>query len=169
MFDDGTGQVRLSELFGAHSTLVVYSFMYGPAMELPCGSCTSILDSLDGAVPHLTQRVGIVAVAKSPIERIRAFADERGWRHLRTVSSASNSYNRDYFGEDAAGDQWPMLNVFHRNDEGIRHFWGCELLYAPEDPDQDGRHVDFLWPVWGVLDVTPDGRGADWNPQVSYG
>ena len=59
-----------------------------------------------------------------------------------------------------------MLNVFHRGPGGIRHVWGCELLYAPEDPGQDGRHVDFLWPVWGVLDVTPEGRGTDWNPEV---
>src|SRR5262249_40221739 len=31
--------------------------------------------------------------------------DERGWRHLRLLSSAGNTYNRDYFGEDEDGRQ----------------------------------------------------------------
>jgi predicted dithiol-disulfide oxidoreductase (DUF899 family) len=33
------------------------------------------------------------------------------------------------------------------------------------EPGQGSRHVDFIWPVWNVLDVTPDGRGTDWLPQ----
>ena len=70
VFDDDAGHVRMSELFGAHPTLVVYNFMYGPQMEQPCGSCTSILDSLEGAAPHLAQRVALVAVAKSPMARL---------------------------------------------------------------------------------------------------
>ena len=30
------------------------------------------------------------------------------------------------------------------------------------------RHVDLLWPLWNVLDLTPEGRGTDWYPQVHY-
>jgi predicted dithiol-disulfide oxidoreductase (DUF899 family) len=181
----GGGEVRFSELFEpGKDTLVVYSFMFPrnprddrpgpsagamaglPLAETPCPSCTSILDSLDGAAPHLTARVNLAVAAKSPPDRIRAFADERGWRHLRLLSSAANSYNRDYLAEDRSGEQLPILNVFRRDGEALRHFWATELLYAGWE--QEPRHVDLIWPIWNVLDMTPDGRGGDDIPQLSY-
>lgn len=170
VFEEGEDArpVRLSELFGDKPTLVAYSFMYGPQMEQACPSCTSILDSLDGAAPHVGQRVSLVVVAKSPIARIRAFAEERGWRRLRLLSSAGNSYNRDYRGENPQGNQTPALNVFTRKDGVIRHAYATELMFAPTDPGQEARHVDSIWPLWNVLDFTPDGRGADFRPKLSY-
>jgi predicted dithiol-disulfide oxidoreductase (DUF899 family) len=163
-------QVRMSELFRPGCTsLVVYSFMYGPKMEVPCPMCTSILDSLNGAAPHVAQRASLVVVAKSPIHRIRAFARGRGWRNLRLLSSADNSYQRDYHGEDEKGGQWPILNVFVKRDGTLRHFWASELLFTPADPGQNQRPVDLIWPLWNVLDTTPEGRGKDWLPKLSYG
>ena len=160
--------VKLSELFApGHESLVVYSYMFGPAMAEPCPSCTSILDSLDGAVIPATQRISLVVVAKSPIERIQAFARTRAWTRLRLLSSAGNSYNADYHGESADGDQQPMLNVFVKQAGVVRHFYATELLYAPSDPGQDPRHVDAIWPLWSIFDYTPIGRG-DFQPRLSY-
>jgi len=119
-------------------------------------------------VEHVSQRLNLVAVAKAPLPRILTFARERGWRRLRLLSSAANSYNRDYLGETAAGSQMPMLNVFHRDGETIRHFWGSELLYAPTDPGQDPQHVGTIEPLWNLFDLTPEGRGSDWDEQLSY-
>jgi predicted dithiol-disulfide oxidoreductase (DUF899 family) len=179
--------VRLSELFApGKDSVVIYSFMFprdpsderlGPAdgetallplAEGPCPSCTALLDQLDGAAEHATQQVNLAVVAKSPLERILTFAEERGWRRLRLLSSAANTYNRDYLGETAEGFQRPMLNVFHRDGEVIRHFWGSELLYAPTDSGQDPRHVGTLEPVWNLFDLTPEGRPTDWDEQLSY-
>jgi predicted dithiol-disulfide oxidoreductase (DUF899 family) len=163
-------QVRMSELFrGAATSLVIYSFMYGPKMEFPCPSCTSILDGLNGAASHVAQRTNLVVIAKSPIQRIRAFARGRSWRNLRLLSSADNNYNRDYHAEDAKGAQWPVLNVFVQRDGAIRHFCATELLFAPREPEQEPRHVDLIWPLWNMLDLTPGGRGKDWSPKLSYG
>jgi len=73
----GTGggkkrKVRMAELFAdGKDTLILYNFMYGPEMERPCPSCTSIIDGLDGEAPHVSERVNLAIVAKSPIERIR--------------------------------------------------------------------------------------------------
>jgi predicted dithiol-disulfide oxidoreductase (DUF899 family) len=169
--DDGETkrQVRLSELFQpGKDTLILYSYMYGPAMRQPCTSCTSILDGLNGTAPHATQRVNFAVVAKSPIERIRAVARERGWRNHRLLSSAQNSYNTDYHGEDAKGSQLPALNVFVRRPDGIYHIYNTELLYAPSEPGEDGRHVDLVWPLWNLFDYTPEGRGTDWYPKLAY-
>ena len=90
---EGGGEVRFSELFAADKrALVIYSYMFPrysgdtrpgptsgstaglPLAQTPCASCTSILDSLDGAAPHLAQHINLAVVAKSGRERIRAFA-----------------------------------------------------------------------------------------------
>lgn len=160
--------VKLSELFEKDASLVVYSFMYGPAMEHPCPSCTSILDSLNGAAPHVMQRVNLAVVAKSPIQRIRDFARTRGWRHLRLLSSAENNYNHDYHGEDENGAQMPNLNVFVRRGNRVHHAFATELLFAPSDKGQNHRHVDMIWPLWNLFDFTPEGRGTTWYPKLAY-
>jgi predicted dithiol-disulfide oxidoreductase (DUF899 family) len=143
---------RLSSLFApGKDTLVVYSYMFGPNMNQPCVSCTSILDSLNGTAQHATQRINLVVVAKSPLERIRANARSRGWNQLRLLSSHENTYNRDYHGETADGSQLPSLNVFVRCDGQIRHFYHSELLFAQQEPGMDARHVDLIWPLWNLL------------------
>ncbi len=165
-----TRRVKLSQLFApGKESLIVYSYMYGPNMERPCASCTSILDGLNGTAPHAAQRVNLVVVAKSPIQRIRAIARERGWNNLRLLSSAANSYNRDYFGETAEGSQLPALNVFARRGDKIHHTYCTELLFVPTEKGQDGRHADLIWPLWNLFDLTPQGRGQDWHPKLSYG
>jgi predicted dithiol-disulfide oxidoreductase (DUF899 family) len=121
--DGGVAEVRLSELFApGRDSLVIYSIMFprdpedhrpGPAggqtallplAQSPCPSCTAFLDALDGAAEHASQRVSLAAAGKAPIERILTFAAERGWRHLRLLSSAGTSFNRDYLAETPDGD-----------------------------------------------------------------
>ena len=160
--------VKLSELFGDRDTLVAYSFMYGPKMEKACPMCTSMLDGLNGNAQHIAQRANLVVIAKSPIARILEYARGRGWSNLRLLSAAGNSCNADYHGESAEGGQLPMLNVFVRRKGAIRHFYGTELLFAKPDPGQHNRHVDAIWPLWNLLDFTPEGRGKDWYPKLQY-
>jgi len=169
VFDSATGPVKLSELFEpGKDTLLVYNFMFGPRMAEPCPYCSSILDSVDGAAPHVRDRVNLAVVARSPIDRVLTFAGERGWRHLRLLSSASNTYNRDYHGENENGDQLPMMNVFVRRRGRIHHTWATEMFFTAPERGQDPRHVDLIWPVWNLLDMTPEGRGAKWGPKLRY-
>jgi predicted dithiol-disulfide oxidoreductase (DUF899 family) len=77
VFEGIAGPVRLSELFGAgRDSLAIYDFMLPrhpaddrpgpksgetallPLPEGPCPSCVALLDQLDGAVEHLSQRMG---------------------------------------------------------------------------------------------------------------
>jgi predicted dithiol-disulfide oxidoreductase (DUF899 family) len=179
--------VRLSELFAPRKdSLVIYNFMfprgYGrprpgptsgetarlPLEEGPCPSCVALLDQLDGAAEHAGQRLNFAVVAKTSAPRLLTFAKERGWRHLRLLSAAGNTYNRDYFGEDTEGWQMPMLNVFHRDGDAIRHFWGAELTYGPDDPGQEHRSVGTLEPLWNLFDLTREGRPMDWDERLSY-
>jgi predicted dithiol-disulfide oxidoreductase (DUF899 family) len=185
--DGAPTNVKLSELFEpGRNSLVIYNFMFprdpsdtspGPAIgktallpleEGPCPSCTALLDQLDGAAEHARQHVNLAVVAKTSLPRLLTFGHERGWRRLRLLSSAANTYNHDYHGETSEGFQRPMLNVFHRDPDTIRHFWGSELLYAQMDVHQDPRHVGTIEPLWNVFDLTPDGRPNDWYEQLSY-
>jgi len=170
-FEDGATPsevhaVKLSELFrNGLDTLVVYSFMFGPDMKQACPMCTSFIDSLNSTTPHFEQRANLAVVAKSSLGRIRDFARGRGWNHLRLLSSARNTYNRDYHGENPAGGQVPSLYVFARREGKIHHFYQTELVFLPGDPGQNQRHIDM---AWNLLDFTPEGRGTDWFPQLLY-
>ena len=185
--DGVPADVRLSELFApAKDSLVIYSFMFPrdpddptpgppggetallPLAEGPCPSCAALLDQLDGAAEHASQHINLAVVAKAPLPRVLAFARERGWRRLRLLSSAGNTYNADYFAETPDGVQRPMLTVFHRDHDAIRHFWSSELVYAPSDPGQEPRHVGTLEPLWNLFDLTREGRPVGWAEQFSY-
>jgi predicted dithiol-disulfide oxidoreductase (DUF899 family) len=171
----GTVQsIRLSELFAeGKDTLFVYSFMFRPGaqglpLEVPCPICTSIIDGVDGIARHLDQRINFAVISKAPIERLAAHARDRGWRQARLLSSARTSFNRDYHTETESEEQFAVACVFTRADGRIRHVWSSELWYAPPEPGQNPRHVDFMWPMWAILDRTPEGRGETWMPQLRY-
>ena len=172
--DAPSGPVRFSELFAdGKDTLYLYSFMFIPGerglpLEVACPSCTSIIDGLDGALWHLLDRVNVAVVAKAPIEQFAAWGSERGWRFAPLYSSARSSFNRDYNAESEEGGQLPVAHVFTRAGGAIHHRWSSELVAAPRDDGQHPRHVDYMWPIWKVLDLTPEGRGVDWHPRWQY-
>jgi predicted dithiol-disulfide oxidoreductase (DUF899 family) len=176
-------KVRLSELFGDKPSILLYSYMYGPDRDRPCPGCTHMLDAIDGSAPHAEQRLPIYIVVKSPLARLVAWARERGWRYLQLLSTAGNSYDADYFGDTSKlshamrverghdlSRSWdePFFNVFRKGAGGsVQHFWGSELVYAPEEAGQNHRAGDLVDPLWGLLDMTPEGRGS-FFPELSY-
>jgi predicted dithiol-disulfide oxidoreductase (DUF899 family) len=171
VFDSPSGPVRMSELFApGKRSLFVYNFMYpeSPDSDTPCPSCTSIIDAVDGAARHAVHRINFVVVAKTPIERFVAYARERGWRHAPLLSSANNTFKRDWLSEEPNGQQLPLAQVFTKRGRKIHHTWSSELWYAPAERGEDRRHVDFMWPLWSIFDTLPEGRGRSWYPQNSY-
>jgi predicted dithiol-disulfide oxidoreductase (DUF899 family) len=166
-----SGTVHLSELFAPRkNTLFLYNFMFPERVGslTPCPSCTSIIDGVDGAARHVVQRINFAVIAKAPIADFRQHGRNRGWRHTTLLSSAGNTFNRDYGAEAPNGQQFPLAHVFVKRGGKIRHFWTSELWFARPDRGQDRRHVDFMWPMWSMLDCTPEGRGTTWGPELSY-
>lgn len=185
--DGATEKVTVSQLFSpGKDALIIYHFMFprDPSdarpsstlpstrrlklLEQPCPSCVALLDQLDGAVRHIGDRLNFAVVAKTSAPMLLAFGRERGWKYLRLLSCAGTTFKRDYHGEETDGAQRPMLNVFQRTGEEIRHFWSSELLFAPADPGQDPRQVGLLEPLWNLFDFTRAGRPTDWEEQLSY-
>ena len=165
-FEGEDGAASFASLFGDKQTLAVYSYMYGPKRERPCPMCTSLLSAWDGEAADVGQRIALVIVARSPIERLLAFKKERGWRHLKLYADVSGDYTRDYVSADDA--DIPAFNVFTRRDGAIRHFWSGEMGPETADPGQDPRGAPDLMPLWTILDSTPEGRGTDWYPKLNY-
>ena len=160
----------MSELFeDGKNSLAINSFMFAPGATAPCPMCTPLLDGLVGQATHITDRMNFAVAAKSSTKELNDWAKARGWSNLRLISSGSNSYNVDYFAEDEAGDQWPMMNVLVKGASGsVTHSWGSELFLSPPEDGLHNRHVDQLWPLWNLFDLTPEGRGSDWYPATRY-
>jgi len=165
------GEATLADLFGDKRTLVTYSAMYGPERERPCPMCTNFIGAVEGNAADLRQRVGYAVIARSPVERLYAFAEERGWRHTLLYQDVTENFFSDYHARasmDGEVFDIPALNVFTRDGDVIRHFWGGEIGSAAADPGQDPRGAPDIAPLWNILDLTPEGRGTDWYPRLDY-
>jgi len=165
-FDTEDGPSDLAGLFGDKQTLVIYNYMFGPERKRPCPMCTNLLDAWDGNADDIAQRVSLVVVARSPLERLAAVKRERGWKNLRLASALNDAFTRDYAGSPDGGLDSGGPAVFTRGDGVIRHFWSQEMIAS--DPGQDPRGAPDPAPLWTVLDMTPEGRGADWYPSLDY-
>ena len=169
-FSDGAvSSVRFSELFNDKQDLLVYSYMYGPDWQEPCPSCTSVIDGINACSRHVRQQAEMVVIGNATPGQLHTIAIERGWSDLRLLSSVGNDYTRDYLAQpdESAESLLPVLNVFRKDDNGIRHFWASETLWTPL-PGGHPRHVDIVWPLWGLLDLTRSGRHPTWGPSLRY-
>ena len=128
--------------------------------------CTSVMGAWENIVPGIEQRIAFVCVARSPIARLAAAKEARGWRKLKVYSDGSGDFTRDYV--SAEDTDIPAYNVFSRRDGTIRHFWSSEMGAETADPGQDPRGAPDLDPLWTLLDTTPEGRGKDWYPKLNY-
>lgn len=162
------GERDVAGLFGDKQTLLVYSFMFGPQRERPCPMCSSLLSGWAAQARDMQQHFALAVVARSPLERLLAFKQERGWRDLPLYSDLNGDYSRDYFAVAPDGSDNPALHVFTRRDGTIRHFWAGEMGFETADPGQDARGAPEPFPLWNLLDLTPEGRAPGWYPKLAY-
>ena len=156
--------VNFGELFGEKDDLLVYNFMFKPEDDLACPMCSMWIDGYNGVARHIHDKTAFAVIAKAPVEKLKAWADERGWKNIRLLSSHGTSYGTDFHGEDPDGDQIPSINVFRRTPDGIVHFYQ-KFAEMTEDVS---RGIDLLSPVWNLFDLLPGGRGDDWYPKHRY-
>ena len=151
-------RVKFSELFGDKTSLLLYSFMFGPSWDKPCPSCTSLVDGFDRTWYSVSRNAAFAAIAKAPAERINDWAKTRGWSHIPLVSGFESPYQADYKCQGENDDmQWPVMHVFVKRGGKILHFWGTETM---------SNHVDTVWAYWNLMDFTPEGRpDLDTPPQ----
>jgi predicted dithiol-disulfide oxidoreductase (DUF899 family) len=168
-FHDANGaDVGLINLFGEKNTLVTYFWMYGPQRERPCPMCTNWLGAVNGNAADIGQRVSLKVLGRSSVERQKAFAQERGWKHLDFVQTSSDDYANDLGLLNADGTENPALVIYRRDGDKVRLFWSSAMKLEMADPGQDPRDAPDIASLWNILDLTPEGRGTDWYPKLEY-
>ena len=89
------GERSLIDLFDGRSQLLVYHFMFGPSYAAGCPVNSSIADSIDGVVPHLSARdATMILVSQAPIEKIEPYRRRMGWT-IPWVSASPGDFNVD--------------------------------------------------------------------------
>lgn len=150
--------VKFSELFGDKSTLLIYSFMFGPNWDTPCPSCTSLVDGFDRTWYQVSQNAAFVAIAKAPPDRINVWAKQRGWSKIPLVSGAKSTFQKDYKLQGETDDmQDAGMHVFRKQNGAIFHFWASEA-----------GEMDMVWPYWNLMDYTPEGRPDILTPPQNF-
>jgi predicted dithiol-disulfide oxidoreductase (DUF899 family) len=165
-FDGPDGKESLADLFAGRRQLVVKHFMLGPGWKQGCLGCSFGADQWDGGVVHLINHgVMVVGVSRAPLAEIVPYQKRMGWT-FKWVSSFGSDFNFDFnvsFSEadkangkafynftqqDYMGDEMPGMSVFYKDDKGdIFHTYG---VFA--------RGSELVGGVYGLLDVTPEGR-----------
>jgi predicted dithiol-disulfide oxidoreductase (DUF899 family) len=168
-FKDTNGaDVSLLDLFGNKATLVTYFWMFGPQRERPCPMCTNWLGGVNGNAMDIEQRVALKIIGRRPVAQQLAFAQERGWHHLDFVQTIGEDYAKDLNLVRDDGSEWAGLHIYKRDGDKVRLFWMSEMANEMADPGQDPRDAPDIAPLWSILDLTPEGRGKDWYPKLSY-
>ena len=165
-FDGPRGKQTLAELFGDRSQLIVYHFMFDPAWDEGCKSCSFVADNFAGALVHLTARdTSFAVISRAPLDKIQRFKQRMGWS-FPWLSSFGTDFNYDFqvttderqteynyapvsaqpAGRPHKGER-EGLSVFLRDGDRLFHTYSTYQ-----------RGLDPLLNTYTLLDLTPLGR-----------
>lgn len=188
VFDGPNGKQSLSALFDGRRQLIVYHFMFDPAWEKGCPSCTGYIDAL-GDLSKLNARdTTFVIVSRAPQAKLEAYKAQRGWS-IPWFSSFGSEFNYDFHvtldekvapveynyrdkaamearkGPNRMQGEEHALSVFFRLGDDVFHTYS---VYA--------RGTESLTDSRSLLDITPYGRQEDfedsppgWPQKPTYG
>jgi predicted dithiol-disulfide oxidoreductase (DUF899 family) len=183
------GEKTLDELFDERSQLLVYHFMFGPSYDAGCPTCSSMVDGINGVLPHLHARdATFILVSQAPLEKLQAYKQRMGWS-IPWASTARSDFNVD-LGFSSSREQsrdWvePMLEQLppiasHNAIESgtdvvgyLTELFGFSAFILDDGVvhqtySTTGRGVEFLMPYYSILDRAPKGRdeGDDWQTWI---
>ena len=188
VFGSPDGDKSFLELFDGRRQLIVYHFMFDPAWEDGCPSCTGFVNAI-GNLAYLDGRDSKFAlISRAPSPKLERYKVKRHWT-LPWYSSFGSSFNYDFhvtFDENVApfehnfrtkaelqqlgqtqfgSGESQGLSVFFRVDDNVFHSYST---YA--------RGVEGLSNSFALLDTTPYGRQqafedspAGWPQRPTYG
>ncbi len=144
-FRSASGELNLRTLFEGRQQLIIYHHMLKPADPAPCSGCAMFADSLPD-LSHLHARdTSLAMVSEAPIDEIADFKERMGWA-MPWVESLG-TFNADMGIRGGFG-----INVFLLDGSEVYR------TYAT-----NGRGVEDLGSVWGLLDITAFGRQEHWQ------
>lgn len=142
------GPVRLVDLFDGKHQLIVYNHMWHPGAEFQCGGCT-FFSSQFARLEYLgNYDARFVVVTQGSIDEALAYRHRVG-NPMSWYSTSESTFGADVGAPKDAGF---ALNVFLRDGEDVYRTWHT-----------DGRGLEQLSYVFGLMDALPYGRQEDWQ------
>jgi predicted dithiol-disulfide oxidoreductase (DUF899 family) len=161
------GKETLGDLFEGRSQLILYHFMFDPAWDEGCKSCSFMADNYNPLIIHLKHRdVTMVTVSRAPLEKLEAFKKRMGW-DFKWVSSLGSDFNSDYHvsftpeqyekGEmnynHQVGKAFPVIEA-----PGISAFYKDESGQVFHTYSAFARGLENLIRAYNLLDIVSKGR-----------
>lgn len=177
IFEGPEGSLKLADLFGPHSQLLVHHFMWFDEPDKFCEGCSSEADQNYNV--HVFDQfrkkdVAFAAVSRAPFARIQQEKNQKNWNfpfyslngndfNYDFHATIHHQHNREYNYEDIANINWlngyqgdlPAKSVFLRDGKNIYHTYST---YS--------RGTDLMGTHYNYLDLTPFGRQEEWEKYI---
>jgi predicted dithiol-disulfide oxidoreductase (DUF899 family) len=179
VFAGPKGEATLLELFDGERQLIVQHFMFDPAWDEGCPSCSGAADELsDGLIQHLRSRqTNFVVVSRAPVEKIERYKAAKGWS-FPWYSSLGTDFNYD-FNVTIDASVAPVMWNYRTMEELEQRDMGWLGEGSSEQPGysmflRDGDVVFHTYSVYArgteslggsyyFLDLTALGRQEEWE------
>ena len=142
------GPVRLADVFGGMSQLIVYSHMWFEGEDWQCPGCTGFTAEFTRLEFLEDYDARFVVVTQGPIDEALAYKRKVG--NTMTWYSTANSPFGTEVGAPPGGEY--AVNVFLRDGDTVYRTWHT-----------NGRGTEQLSYSFGLIDLLPYGRREDWQ------
>jgi predicted dithiol-disulfide oxidoreductase (DUF899 family) len=178
-FEGPDGPCGLLDIFEGRPQLIVQHFMFDPAWEDGCPSCTAAVDELsDGLLRHLhTRDTTFALVSRAPLAKLERYKATRGWT-VPWYSSYGSDFNYhfhvtldetkapvefNYRGPDelrATGAGWILDGSTEMPGHSAFLAVGDEVFHTYSSYARGG---EWFGGSYAFLDITALGRQEDWE------
>ena len=142
------GPVRLADVFGGMSQLIVYNHMWFEGQEWQCNGCTGYTAEFTRLEFLEDYDARFVVVTQGPIHEALAYKLKVG-NTMTWYSTANSPFGTDVGAPPGGGY---AVNVFLRDGNTVYRTWHT-----------DGRGTEQLSYSFGLIDLLPYGRREDWQ------
>jgi len=146
------GPVRLADVFGGRSQLIVYHHMWSDGAEWQCPECTGFTSQFTRLDFLGSYDARFVIVTNGPIEEALAYKAKVG-NKMDWYSSSQSSFGADV---DAAPGDGFAVNVFLRDPDS-----GDDTVYRTWHTN--GRGTEQLSYTFALIDLLRWGRQEEWQ------
>jgi predicted dithiol-disulfide oxidoreductase (DUF899 family) len=142
------GPVRLADVFGGASQLIVYNHMWSPGEEWQCAGCTGFTSQFTRLDVLNNFDARFVIVTQGTIDEALAYKRRVG-NTMTWYSTANSAFGADVDAPPAGGFG---VNVFLRDGRSVYRTWHTA-----------GRGTEQLGYTFGLIDLLPYGRQEVWQ------
>jgi predicted dithiol-disulfide oxidoreductase (DUF899 family) len=181
VFEGPEGRATLLDLFAGRRQLIVAHFMFDPAWDDGCPSCSAGADEMsDGLRAHLHVRdTTLVYVSRAPLHKLEDYKRRKGWT-FPWYSSYGSDFNYDFhvtLDESVAPVEYNYRTAAEHRAAGTGYYVeGEQPIEMPGTSYflRDGDRVFHTYSTFGrgaeqtggsyyFLDLTALGRQEEWE------